>query len=177
MGFFVIYSTIIEVIRLDAIHSGGLMKRRLAREIVVQSLYQIEMNGVTGDEAINIVVEEARQDNEIGADVSELADIDVFTRELLQGIHDKQEIIDQKLVGYLTGWQVDRLSRVDRQILRLAAYELLYREDVPPKVVINEAIELAKHFGLEENGKFVNGVLGRMLREREGNEPQEDNNP
>jgi N utilization substance protein B len=153
------------------------MKRRLAREIVVQSLYQIEMNGVTGDEAINIVVEEARQDNEIGADISELADIDVFTRELLQGIHDKQEIIDQKLVGYLTGWQVDRLSRVDRQILRLAAYELLYREDVPPKVVINEAIELAKHFGLEENGKFVNGVLGRMLREREGNEPQEDNNP
>lgn len=153
------------------------MKRRLAREIVVQSLYQIEMNGVTGDEAINIVVEEARQDNEIGADVTELADIDVFTRELLEGIRDKQEIIDQKLVGYLTGWQVDRLSRVDRQILRLAAYELLYREDVPPKVVINEAIELAKHFGLEENGKFVNGVLGRMLREREGNEPQEDDNP
>lgn len=151
------------------------MKRRLAREIVVLSLYQIEMNGVTGDEAINIVVEEARQDNEIGADVSELADIDVFTRELLQGISDNKEAIDQKLVGYLTGWQVDRLSRVDRQILRLAVYELLYREDVPPKVVINEAIELAKHFGLEENGKFVNGVLGRLLREREGNEPQEDN--
>jgi N utilization substance protein B len=148
------------------------MKRRLAREIVVQSLYQIEMNGVTGDEAIDIVMEEARQDNEIGAEVKELADIDVYTRQLLQGIRDKQELIDQKLVAYLTGWQVDRLSRVDRQILRLATYELHYRTDVPPKVVINEAIELAKHFGLDENGKFVNGVLGRMLREQEGNDSQ-----
>ncbi|MCD9021321.1 transcription antitermination factor NusB [Cohnella silvisoli] len=150
------------------------MKRRLAREIVVQSLYQIEMNGVTGDEAVDIVMEEARQDNEIGADVAELASIDSFTRDLVRGIQDKKDLIDQSLVVYLTGWQVDRLSRVDRQILRLAVFELTYRQDVPPKVVINEAIELAKHFGLEENGKFVNGVLGRMLREREENQPQGD---
>jgi len=73
----------------------------------------------------------------------------------------------------LTGWQVDRLSRVDRQVLRLAVYEMLYRQDVPPKVVINEAIELAKHFGRDENGKFVNGVLGRMMKEREENQPEE----
>jgi N utilization substance protein B len=150
------------------------MKRRLAREIVVQSLYQIEMNGVTGDEAVNIVLEEARQDNEIGADVSELADIDAFTRELVQGVRDNKDLIDQNLVEYLTGWQVDRLSRVDRQILRLAVYELMFRKDVPPKVVINEASEVAKHFGLEENGKFVNGVLGRMLREKEGTEQEGD---
>ncbi|QMV44252.1 transcription antitermination factor NusB [Cohnella cholangitidis] len=150
------------------------MKRRLAREIVVQSLYQIEMNGVTGDEAVNIVMEEARQDNEIGTDVAELKSIDAFTRELVQGVKDKQEIIDQSLVVYLTGWQVERLSRVDRQILRLAVYELMFRKEVPAKVVINEAIELAKHFGLEENGKFVNGVLGRMLREREENQTQEE---
>jgi N utilization substance protein B len=153
------------------------MKRRLAREIVVQSLYQIEMNGVTGDEAVSIVMEEARQDNEIGAEVAELANIESFTRELVQGIQEKKELIDQSLVVYLTGWQVDRLSRVDRQILRLAVFELTYRHDVPPKVVVNEAIELAKHFGLEENGKFVNGVLGRMLREREENKVQEDDKP
>ncbi|BBI33081.1 transcription antitermination factor NusB [Cohnella abietis] len=150
------------------------MKRRIAREIVVQSLYQIEMNGVTGDEAVNIVMEEARQDNETGTEVAELASIEAFTRELVQGVLENQEIIDQKLVVYLTGWQVDRLSRVDRQILRLATYEMIFRKDVPSKVVINEAIELAKHFGLDENGKFVNGVLGRMLREREENQPQED---
>lgn len=149
------------------------MKRRLAREIVVQSLYQMEMNGVAGDEAVNIVMEEARQDNEIGADAAELPAIDAFTRQLLESVHRNLESIDQRLAVYLTGWQVDRLSRVDRQILRLAAYEMLFRDDVPSKVVINEAIELAKHFGLDENGKFVNGVLGRMMRERETNVQQE----
>ena len=58
---------------------------------------------------------------------------------------------------------MDRLSRVDRQILRVACYELVYREDVPPKAAINEAIELAKHFGTDEPGKFVNGVLGKVI--------------
>jgi N utilization substance protein B len=60
---------------------------------------------------------------------------------------------------------MDRLSRVDRQILRLAAYEIVWRDDVPPKAAVNEAIELAKHFGTEDSGKFVNGVLGRVLDE------------
>jgi N utilization substance protein B len=141
------------------------MKRRLAREIAVSSLYQMEMNDVSGDEAVNIVMEEARQDNEIGAEVGELAAIDPFTRELVNGVIAHKAELDRELSAYLTGWQLDRLSRVDRQILRLAAFELLYR-GVPPKVVVNEAIELAKHFGMEESGKFVNGVLGRMIREK-----------
>ncbi|WP_123040906.1 transcription antitermination factor NusB [Cohnella candidum] len=142
------------------------MKRRLAREIAVSSLYQMEMNGVTGDEAVNMVMEEARQENEIGAEVSELAAVDGFTRELVEGVASRKEELDAQLAAYLTGWQVDRLSRVDRQILRLAAYELNVK-GLPPKVVVNEAIELAKHFGLDESGKFVNGVLGRMIREQE----------
>jgi len=73
--------------------------------------------------------------------------------------------IDRLLIRYLKGWTMDRLSRVDRQILRLAVYEMLIRGDTPPKVAVNEAIELAKHFGTEESGRFVNGVLGRMLKE------------
>ena len=60
---------------------------------------------------------------------------------------------------------MDRLSRVDREVLRLGVYEMLYRDDVPPKVVVNEAIDLAKHYGTEESGKFVNGVLGKMIKE------------
>jgi N utilization substance protein B len=151
------------------------MKRRLAREIAVQSLYLMEMNGVTGDEAVNVVMEEARQDNEIGTEVGELEKINAYTRELVEGVCEKREMIDQQLAVYLTGWQVDRLSRVDRQVLRLATYEMLFRSDVPAKVAINEAIELAKHFGLAENGKFVNGVLGRMLREKEEEQKQGDN--
>ena len=150
------------------------MKRRLAREIAVSSLYQMEMSGVSGDEAVDMVMEEARQENEIGAEVGELAAIDGFTRELVAGVHARREDLDRELAAFLTGWQVDRLSRVDRQILRLAAYEMTYR-GVPPKVVVNEAIELAKHFGLEESGKFVNGVLGRMIREKESQTEKGEN--
>ncbi|MDG0789775.1 transcription antitermination factor NusB [Cohnella ginsengisoli] len=142
------------------------MKRRLAREIAVQSLYQMEMNGVSAQEAVDAVMEEAKGDNEMETEVAELAAVDGFTRELVLGVKSNQDALDAQLAGYLTGWQVDRLSRVDRQILRLAAYEMNHREDVPAKVAVNEAIELAKHFGTDESGKFVNGVLGRLIRER-----------
>jgi N utilization substance protein B len=149
------------------------MKRRLAREIAVSSLYQMEMTGVTGDEAVDMVMEEARQENEIGADVSELSAIDGYTRELVNGVAVMRDELDRQLAGFLTGWQIDRLSRVDRQILRLAAYEMNIM-GVPPKVVVNEAIELAKHFGMEESGKFVNGVLGRMIREKQSLQDEGD---
>lgn len=152
------------------------MKRRLAREIVILSLYQMEMNEADADEAIDTLMSEARGENEIGMDAADLPDVDAFSRELLTAVKIRLDALDRTLSGYLTGWQVDRLSRVDRQILRLAAYELEHRTDVPPKVVINEAIEIAKRFGLEENGKFVNGVLGRMVREKGAEATQEEEN-
>ncbi|OUN00652.1 MAG: transcription antitermination factor NusB [Paenibacillaceae bacterium ZCTH02-B3] len=144
------------------------MKRRQAREIAVQSLYQMEMNRVSARAAVDAILEEARADNELNLDVSALDEIEGFARELVEGVARHREEIDRLLQAYLTGWQLDRLSRVDKQILRLAAYELLYRDDVPPKAAINEAIELAKHFGTEESGRFVNGVLGRLIREKGG---------
>jgi transcription antitermination protein NusB len=73
--------------------------------------------------------------------------------------------IDDMLEHYLKGWQMSRLSRVDRQILRLATFEMVFADDVPAKVAVNEAIDLAKHFGTEDSGKFVNGVLGKMIQE------------
>jgi transcription antitermination factor NusB len=140
------------------------MKRRLAREIAVSSLYQMEMNEVAAAEAVDMLMEELRHDNEIGADPAEIGSTDEFARELVYGVTENKAAIDNMLQQHLTGWQVDRLSRVDRQVLRLACYEMVYRNDVPPKAAINEAIELAKHFGTEESGKFVNGVLGKLLR-------------
>jgi len=140
------------------------MKRRLAREIAVQSLYQMEMNEVTAPEAVEMIAEEAgRENNELGADGSGLKPVVRHALELTEGVSGQLAAIDDMLQHYLTGWQVDRLSRVDRQILRLAAYELVFRDDVPPKAAVNEAIELAKHFGTEESGKFVNGVLGKVI--------------
>jgi transcription antitermination factor NusB len=144
------------------------MKRRLAREIAVSSLYQLEMNEVTPMEAVDMLMEEARSENEIEAEFVENDQTDLYVRELVNGVADNKAAIDDMLQQYLTGWQVDRLSRVDRQILRLACFEIAYRNDVPPKAAINEAIELAKHFGTEESGKFVNGVLGKLLKVHEG---------
>lgn len=139
------------------------MKRRLAREIAVSSLYQMEMNEVSADEAVDMLMEELRNDNEIEADPSEVGSTDEYARELVFGVTEHRQSIDGMLQQYLTGWQVDRLSRVDRQVLRLACYEMVFRDDIPPKAAINEAIELAKHFGTDESGKFVNGVLGQLV--------------
>ncbi|WP_248925308.1 transcription antitermination factor NusB [Paenibacillus hamazuiensis] len=143
------------------------MKRRVAREIALQVLYQMEMNQVSAAEAIRIAIEEAENDNEANLDVGDDKISPQYIKELVDGTQKHLPTIDELLLEYLKGWQMDRLSRVDRQVLRLAVYEMIYREDVPPKVVVNEAIELAKHFGTEESGKFVNGVLGRMIKELE----------
>jgi N utilization substance protein B len=143
------------------------VKPRLAREIAVQSLYQIEMNEVTAEAAIAMLLEEAQHDNEANMEIKDVPVLTSYVRQLIEGIHSHKQQIDDLLGEYLKGWQMDRLSRVDKQILRLATYEMVFKEDVPPKVVINEAIELSKHFGTEESGKFVNGVLGKMIKELE----------
>ncbi len=139
------------------------MKRRHAREIAVQSLYHMEMNELAPELAIETAladVEETFGDQEdIRPDIA----LRQYIETIVTGTWDKKAPIDVLLSDYLKGWKVDRLSRVDKQILRLAAYEMLYASDVPPKVVVNEAIELSKHYGTEESGKFVNGVLGKMI--------------
>jgi N utilization substance protein B len=140
-----------------------MMKRRSARIVAVQSLYQIAMNHVSPEEALQTVMEEALNENESETDLTDADSIFSFVKNLLLEITPLQPRLDQIIGDYLQGWQVDRLSRVDREILRLAVFEMLYRADVPPKVAVNEAIELAKHFGTEESGKFVNGVLGKMM--------------
>ncbi|MFS0837779.1 transcription antitermination factor NusB [Paenibacillus sp. 1P03SA] len=140
------------------------MRRRVAREIALQSLYQIDMNGVSAAEAVNVAVHEAENDNEAQVDHKEKI-MPEYIRELVDGTLSNRDRIDELLAGYLKGWKMDRLSRVDREVLRLAAFEMLFQEDVPPKVVVNEAIDLAKHFGTDDSGKFVNGVLGKMIKD------------
>lgn len=141
------------------------MKRRVARELVVQCLYQMEMNEATSGEALEMLLEDAAEENDTERTITDEAELKEFVLGLVNGIWGSKKAVDDLLENYLKGWQMSRLSKVDRQILRLAAYEMLYRDDVPAKVAVNEAIELAKHFGTEDSGKFVNGVLGNMIRE------------
>ncbi|WP_010274041.1 transcription antitermination factor NusB [Paenibacillus senegalensis] len=141
------------------------MKRRLARELALQSLYQMQMNEVSPQEAIQMVIDEAQHENEGKLDVKNEVIHPGYVEELVAGTIQHRAEIDRLLEQYIKGYTMERLSRVDREVLRLATYEMIYRDDVPPKVVVNEAIELAKHFGTEESGKFVNGVLGKMILE------------
>ena len=89
-----------------------------------------------------------------------------YTVELVEGVTGELERIDLVLGEHLEGWTVERMPPVDRAVLRLALYELILREDVPDAVAIDEAVELAKSLSTDESPRFINGVLGRVLRER-----------
>ncbi|MCR6096667.1 transcription antitermination factor NusB [Salipaludibacillus agaradhaerens] len=126
------------------------MNRRLARIRTVQALYQIEMTETAPSEAMASVL----QDNEVPDD---------FFHGLVNGTFSHLQEIDRLLTDALEHWSINRISRVDRAILRLAVYEMKYETDIPVNVSINEAIDLAKGFaGEEESGKFANGVLSKI---------------
>jgi len=103
------------------------------------------------------------------ADRVELADppINAYTVELVEGVQEHRRRIDEVLTEYAEGWTIARMPDVDRAVLRLAVYELLWSADVPGAVVIDEAVELAKSLSTDESPRFVNGVLARVLRDRD----------
>lgn len=132
-------------------------KRTRARELALQALYQIEIRGqgILG-EAVSFCMTRARDD--------EIAE---FASELVKGCQGHRAEIDREITSVVENWELPRMATIDRCILRLGVYELLFRADIPPKVSVNEAIELAKKFSTENSGTFVNGVLDKILTERE----------
>lgn len=130
--------------------------RRRARELVLQLLYQNELTE-TSLEEMQLGFEEWQNSSET---VREFAD------NLLRGTLSKIDEIDAELVRQTTHWRLERLAAVDRNILRLAMYELMYEADTPHAVVIDEAIEIAKRFGAKDSGRFVNGVLDGFIKRR-----------
>jgi N utilization substance protein B len=139
------------------------LRRRLARELVVQILYYLELNEVPSYNAADYVIDEIRENDEgqmlLANDVIDAN----YIMSMVAGTRKFSVQFDRIFSDYLKKWRLERLSKVDTQILRLALYELLFAEDVPQAAVMNEAVELAKRFGTEESGKFVNGVLGKVL--------------
>jgi N utilization substance protein B len=130
------------------------MKRRTAREKAVQCLFQIDMAEVPVKDAVALVMEESEEDTQ-------------YLRYLLEGVLEKQNEIDAEIKKYLRGWQLERIANVDRAILRLAFYEIMFEAETPDKVVMNEAIEIAKLFSDEQSHRYINGVLSSFLQARE----------
>lgn len=136
--------------------------RHLGRIIALQTLYEEEFRREASDAAFNL---EEVLDRNISRYVEMVEDIE-FIKELVRGVLARVKELDDILQPVAPEWPIDQIARMDRIVLRIGLYELLYATDIPPKVVINEAVELAKAFGGENSSKFINGVLGTVLRQR-----------
>ncbi|MFK3958515.1 transcription antitermination factor NusB [Guptibacillus hwajinpoensis] len=126
------------------------MKRRHAREKAIQVLFQIDVTDTDPREALQHVLNEGEGDE--------------FLSELVFGTLENLEKIDEVIKENLVNWTFNRIGNVDRSVLRMASYEMVVRDDIPVNVSLNEAVELAKLFGGEESGRFVNGVLSKIIQ-------------
>jgi N utilization substance protein B len=128
--------------------------RRRARELAVQILYQMEANPLDPSEALELFW----QNVSVRGQVKEFAD------RIVEGVQYYREEIDRLIAKHSEHWRLERIDRVDKNILRMGIFELLYCDDIPVKVALNEAIDLGKKFGTEESGAFINGILDRISK-------------
>jgi N utilization substance protein B len=131
-------------------------KRRSGRELAFRLLFQCDVGGLPLDEVINA----ARASSEATDDVW------AFAEELARGAWNERAAADKIITKYSAGWSLERMPNADRNLLRLAIYEILSRSDIPQSVSINEAVELAKQYSTIDSAKFINGILGSFVRER-----------
>jgi transcription antitermination protein NusB len=131
--------------------------RHLARTIALQTLFAWDFNGKNGQNTESLM-----RDNFVN--FAPDFDDGGFVGELIKGVMDHLKEIDEAIIKYATEWPLDQITTIDRNVLRLGLYELLYTE-IPPRVAINEAIEVAKNFGGDASGKFINGVLGAIYNQ------------
>ncbi|MCK5305632.1 MAG: transcription antitermination factor NusB [Candidatus Omnitrophica bacterium] len=130
-------------------------KRTKAREVALKFLYQIDISKEEWSEELK----------EFACFNESEPEIQSFSRQLIEGTIINLKEIDEIMVRYTENWEIKRMAVIDRNVLRLAAFELLHLDDIPAKVSINEAINLAKRYGDEDSGKFVNGILDRIKKE------------
>jgi N utilization substance protein B len=132
--------------------------RHLARTIAMQTLYEWDFNGRSHPDIVGLLHDNFKQ---FAPDFSD----DGFSEVIIRGVMDHLDDLDATITKYAPEWPLEQITIVDRNVLRIGVFELKFSPDVPPKVAINEAIEVAKGFGGDSSGKFVNGVLGAIFRD------------
>lgn len=142
------------------VHGESRNTRREARELALRMLFQLDLGKQPTDEVVAAALAQSRLE---GANR-------LYAEELVRGALDHLAEIDGRITALTPDWTPDRQAAVDRNLLRLAAYELLYRPDAPVAAVVNEAVELAKKYSTADSGRFVNGVLGALARQPRGEE-------
>ena len=136
--------------------------RRISREQALQALFYMDMHRDPGEDPVALFCSCFAQDKPAGP----------FFHRLVEGVQKNRQTIDTVIEQFSSNWKLSRMSCVDRNILRIAVYELLFCEDIPPKVSINEAIDVGKRFGTEESGAFINGILDSIRLAMEQNKIQ-----
>lgn len=133
------------------------MSRRISRELVLQSLFQIDFSACAAEDALLAAAEE-KNDRIVERAVP-------YAKTVLNGIMENLEAIDAKISEYSVDWEIQRMAAVDRNILRTAVYEVYFAEEkIPASIAINEAVEIAKIYGSDESPRFINGLLGELVR-------------
>jgi len=131
------------------------MKRRKAREFALQILFQLD---IRKDKPTATILKRFWAEHDVDEEVR------AFTEEIIKGTYKHFAAINEKIHACAKNWSIERMAAVDRNVLRMAVYEILYRADIPSSVTINEAIEIAKKFGTDDSGSFVNGILDSVAR-------------
>jgi len=136
-------------------------KRRLSRELALKFLYQLD---VLSDKKADLELDFESELKGFLNTQEEIRDEDTkkFMITLASGVFDNIESIDQLITKYSDNWKISRMSKIDRNILRLAVYEMLYLSNIPHPVTINEAVDIAKKYGTGESGSFINGIIDRV---------------
>jgi len=131
--------------------------RHLGRTVAMQTLYQWDFNGYSGD--VQEIFERNTSESHLDS-----ADLE-FCQRIIKGVAAHKDELDQLITKFAPEWPIAKITIVDRNVLRIGIYELKFDPEIPAKVAINEAIEIAKNFGGESSGKFINGVLGSIYKE------------
>lgn len=147
------------------------MARTTARAAVMQMIFESLAGGEGGEETLQMVYEALRKDGVPGVDevrANEPGEADrAYISRVLTGVLEHLDELDEKIAAHSRGWTIERMPKVDLTILRLAAWEILHEKDVPGNVAISEAVSLAGRYSEPAGSRFINGVLGAILREKE----------
>ncbi|MGE7365685.1 transcription antitermination factor NusB [Desemzia incerta] len=139
------------------------LTRRDIREKALQSLFQLSANE---DLSKEVAMQKALANHTEDKDELEDVEIPSYLNELVSGVIEQQQMIDSKINSHLKNWSINRLAKTDLLVMRIAVYEMLFVEEVPNKVALNEALEIIKRYSDEKSSKFVNGILSNMIEEK-----------
>lgn len=143
------------------------MSRALAREDAFKLVFEMEITDISAEEAISYLLDTVDKTNEMWAQEFVSASNRKYIETIVRGIESKREYLIEKIEPTLKDWTISRISKVNLAILQLAVYEMIFEEDIPLKVSVNEAVQLAKKYAGKEAASFVNGVLGTLINSLE----------